>query len=261
MCLIAFAWNPTPALRLVVAANRDEFHSRPSLPLAVWADEPELIAGRDVEAQGTWLGLSARGRLAAVTNVRLPGAPAPGLRSRGALTLDFLRGSASPQAHLAALDDSFAQYGACNLLLADTDGAWYASNRPGVAAQPLSAGVHGLSNAALDTPWPKTLKLKSAVQHWLREGRSSDTAALFAALADEHQPPDAELPDTGVGLARERYLASAFIRGREYGTRCSTVIVVDAAGHGRVIERRFGPEGKPLGESDVAFAWPVPPPG
>lgn len=256
MCLIAFAWNPSPTLRLVVAANRDEFHGRPSLPLAEWADQPGLMAGRDVEAQGTWLGVSRRGRLAAVTNVRLPDMPVPGLRSRGALALDFLAGSASPQAHLAALDDSFAQYGPCNLLLADAREAWYASNQAGMPMQQLSDGVHGLSNAALDTPWPKTLALKAAVAQWLHQGRSSNTAPLFAALADDQQPPDAELPDTGVGLARERLVAPAFIRGREYGTRCSTVIVVEANGRGSVIERRFGPEGVVLGESRVEFDWP-----
>ena len=255
MCLIAFAWNPSPALRLVVAANRDEFHGRPSLPLAAWPDQPDLIAGRDVEAQGTWLGISRRGRLAAVTNVRLPGMPAPGLRSRGALALDFLVGDASPKSHLAALDSSFKQYGPCNLLLADASEAWYASNQAGIAPQKLSEGVHGLSNAALDTPWPKTVTLKAAVDHWLSEGRS-DTAPLFAALADDRQPPDTALPDTGVGLARERLVAPAFIRGREYGTRCSTVIVVESSGRGSVIERRFGPEGAVLGESRVEFDWP-----
>ncbi|MES2885254.1 MAG: NRDE family protein [Pseudomonadota bacterium] len=257
MCLIALAYNPSPALRLVVAANRDEFHGRPSLPLAVWANQPDVIAGRDVEAQGTWLGLSRRGRLAAVTNVRLPGMPAPGLRSRGALALDFLAGDASPQVHLAALDAAFDSYGPCNLLLADAHEAWHASNRPGIAAQKLGDGVHGLSNATLDTPWPKTVQLKAAVETWLATGRGGDTAPLFSALADDHQPADAELPDTGVGLARERFVAPAFIRGREYGTRCSTVIVVDAEGRGTVIERRFGPEGLLLGESRVGFDWPA----
>ena len=257
MCLIAFAWNPSPTLRLVMAANRDEFHGRPSLPLAVWADQPDVMAGRDAEAQGTWLGVSRRGRLAAVTNVRLPGMPVPGLRSRGALVVDFLAGGASPQAHLAALDAAFESYGPCNLLLADAHEAWYASNRPGIAAQKLGDGVHGLSNATLDTPWPKTLMLKAAVEQWLQKGRSGDTAPLFSALADDHQPADAELPDTGLGLARERFVAPAFIRGREYGTRCSTVIVIEATGSGTVIERRFGPEGVALGESRVEFDWPL----
>ncbi len=257
MCLITFAWNPNPALRLLVVANRDEFHGRPSNALAAWPDRPDLIAGRDVEAHGTWLGVSTRGRLAAVTNVRLPGAPAPGLRSRGALTLDFLAGSATPEAHLHALQGTLASYGPCNLLLADTQQAFYASNQNGLPVQRLHDGVYGLSNAALDTPWPKTLRLKAAVRQWLTESTITDTHALFTALADASTPPDAALPDTGVGLSRERFVAPAFIVGREYGTRCSTVVMVDANGQGLAIERRFGPDGVALGESRMAFEWPV----
>ena len=256
MCLITFALNPTPKLRLLVVANRDEFHARPSAPLAVWAEWPDLIAGRDIEAQGTWLGLSTRGRLAAVTNVRLAGPMHTGLRSRGALALDFLAGSATPTAHLAALQPQFAAYGPCNLLLADATQACYASNQPGVPMQPLQNGIYGLSNAALDTPWPKTTRLKAAVNEWVATGDSNDLTPLFVALADDHAPPDAALPDTGVGLARERFVAPAFIRGREYGTRCSTVVRVDAVGEGLIVERRFGPDGVAAGETRMAFRWP-----
>lgn len=256
MCLITFAWNPTSKLRLLVVANRDEFHARPSAPLAVWPERPDLIAGRDIEAQGTWLGLSTRGRFAAVTNVRLPGPMRLGLRSRGALALDFLAAPTTPTAHLAALQPQFAEYGPCNLLLADATQACYASNRPGVPMQRLQDGIYGLSNAALDTPWPKTVRLKAAVSAWVEVGDASDLNPLFAALADDHAPPDATLPDTGVGLARERFVAPAFIRGREYGTRCSTVLRVDAAGKGLIIERRFGPDGVAAGESRIEFRWP-----
>lgn len=261
MCLIAFAWKPLPALRLLLVANRDEFHARASAPMAAWADAPGLIAGRDVAAGGTWLGLSTAGRLAAVTNVRLPGASVSGLRSRGALPLDYLRGSDSPAEHLAARQSALGGYGPCNLLLADLDQAHYASNQPGVPALTLQPGLYGLSNASLDSPWPKTLRLKAAVAAWLAAGDLDDAAPLFAALADRTPPPDAELPDTGVGLARERFVAPAFITGREYGTRCSTVVAVKADGAGLAIERRFGPEGVALGESRVEFHWPVAPEG
>ncbi len=257
MCLIAFAWNPTPSLRLLVAANRDEFHARPSAPLAFWADQPQILAGRDIEGGGTWLGVSTRGRLAAVTNVRLPGVPAAGLRSRGALALDYLTGSGSPQAWLAG-QGGLGQYGPCNLLLVDAGQAVYASNQSGVAVQPLAAGLYGLSNATLDTPWPKTRQLKAAVADWLAQGATADTAELFTALANPATPPDALLPDTGVGLSRERFVAPAFILGREYGTRCSTLILVEADGAGTMIERRFGPDGLALGESRVEFRWPHP---
>ena len=256
MCLIAFGWKPAADLHLLVVANRDEFHGRPSAPLAYWPDQPALLAGRDIEAQGTWLGVSTRGRLAAITNVRLPAAPVSGLRSRGALPVDYLIGGAAPAEHLAALQASLPQYGPCNLLLADADGASYASSQPGVPVQALAPGLYGLSNAALDSPWPKTLRLKRAVSNWLARGEYNDSTPLFAALADTHIPPDAELPDTGVGLATERLVAPAFIVGRDYGTRCSTVIRIDTAGAGTAIERRFGPQGMLLGESRVVFRWP-----
>ena len=256
MCLIAFGWQPTPRWRLVLAANRDEFHGRPTAPLAFWEEAPELLAGRDLTAQGTWLGLSRRGRLAAVTNVRLPGLLSSGLRSRGALPSDFLRAEASPADWLSAQAASLSDYGPCNLLLVDATSACYASNQPGIAAQTLTAGVYGLSNAALDSPWPKTLELKSALHQWLAADQASATERLFEALANQSQPPDAELPDTGVGLARERLVAPAFIRGREYGTRCSTLVLIDADGAGQMIERRFGSEGLALGETRIAFHWP-----
>lgn len=257
MCLIAFGWRPVPGLSLLMVANRDEFHGRPTAPLAYWPDQPELLAGRDIEACGTWLGLSTHGRLAAVTNVRRPGAPATGLRSRGALAVDYLLGSDSPARTLANLHADFGRYGPCNLLLADARSACYASNQPGVAVQPLAPGLYGLSNATLDSPWPKTLRLKQAVADWLAQDHYNDTSPLFAALADTHTPADSHLPDTGVGLTAERFVAPAFILGREYGTRCSTVIVIDAEGAGSVVERRFGPEGIALGESRAEFRWPL----
>ena len=257
MCLIAFGWRPSPQLQLVVVANRDEFHGRPSAPLAFWPDQPALLGGRDIEAQGTWLGLSTQGRLAAVTNVRLPAPRAAGLRSRGVLAVDYLVDTAAPAAHLAALQASLPLYGPCNLLLADADGACHAGTQPGVPVQSLAPGLYGLSNATLDSPWPKTLRLKQAVAGWLAQGHYDNTTPLFAALANTHIPADAELPDTGVGLAAERFVAPAFIVGRDYGTRCSTVIVIDRQGAGIAVERRFGPQGVAMGESRVDFRWPL----
>ena len=257
MCLIAFGFHPSPALRLLVVANRDEFHARPSTAVSHWPDHPDVIAGRDVSAQGTWLGVSTRGRLAAVTNVRLPGQPAMGLKSRGALVQEYLAGTDSPERHLVALQGQLGGYGPCNLLIADTQQAWYASNDGGTSAQQLDAGLYGLSNAALDTPWPKTQALKTKVSAWLAGAEHGDVEPLFTALADTSQPPDTTLPDTGMGLERERFLAPAFIRGPQYGTRCSTLVLVDRAGLGLMIERRFGPEGVALGETRIAFRWPL----
>ena len=255
MCLIAFGWKPASDLHLLVVANRDEFHGRPSAPLDSWPDQPDLLAGRDLEAKGTWLGVSRQGRLAAVTNVRLPTPRAGGLRSRGDLAVNYLLDRSPPAAHLAALQAALPQYGPCNLLLADADGASYASTQPGIPAQSLAPGLYGLSNATLDSPWPKVLRLKQAVAHWLHRREYHDSAPLFTALADTHTPANAELPDTGVGLAAERFVAPAFIVGRDYGTRCSTVVVIDAKGLGQISERRFGPQGMMLGESRFEFRW------
>lgn len=257
MCLIAFAWQPDPRWQWLLVANRDEFHARPSAPLARWADAPEVLGGLDLSSGGSWLGVSETGRLAAVTNVRLATSPDPTLRSRGALVADFLRGKATAADSAAALQATLADYGPCNLLLADADTALYTSNHGASAVRSLQAGVYGLSNASLESPWPKTLALKAALQQWLAHTDGSDVEPLFQALADETQPADADLPNTGVGLERERFVAPAFIRSEAYGTRCSTLLRVDAKGQGEAIERRFGPDGIDLGETRMQFRWPT----
>ena len=251
MCLIAFAWNAHPRWRLLLAGNRDEYHARPSAPLARWDDAP-VIAGRDLEAGGTWLGVRPGGRCATVTNVRDPRDPQAGL-SRGWLVTDFLRGEADAIAHAQALREVAAQYRPFNLLTFDAHAAFYLGNRPGPRAQAVTPGLHGLSNADFNTPWPKTRLLMSRLQAWLEQGDAEDFAPLFAALADERAALDDELPDTGIGLERERWLSSAFIRGADYGTRASTVVAIGHTGHGRIVERRFGPNGRPDGQ--VEMAW------
>lgn len=260
MCLLALAWKPQPGLRFVLASNRDEFHARPTLPLATWEEAPQILAGRDAMGGGTWLGVSTVGRLAAVTNVRLPSLP-PALHSRGALAADFLRSPRAPATHHVAIQPTLDGYSPCNLLIADTQEARYLSNQPGVSPRLLQPGLYGLSNAALDTPWPKVLRLKAALHRWLHRGSLGDLEPLFTALASREVADDAALPDTGVGLARERLLAPAFIiAGPEYGTRCSTVVWVCDDGSGGMVERRFGPEGVSLGETRLAFRWPTPAP-
>jgi len=258
MCLVALAWKPGRNLHLLLAANRDEFHARPSLPLAAWTDAPDVLGGRDQTAMGTWLGVSTRGRLAVVTNVRTPAPPEAALRSRGALAADFLRGSASPVAHHIRIQPTLPDYSPCNLLIADTQELRYISNCPGIAPRVLEPGLYGLSNASLDTPWPKLLSLKAAVRRWLLPGGSlTAVEPLFEALARTDPPADAQLPDTGVGLERERRLAPVFLRGADYGTRCSTLLWVTEDGEGCITERRFGPEGVALGETQLRFRWPL----
>ncbi len=246
MCLIAFAWNAHPRWRLLLAGNRDEFHARPSAALARWDDAP-IIGGRDLEAGGTWLGVTAAGRCCVVTNVRDPRDPQRGA-SRGLLATDYLTGDADAATHARQLLGKAADYRPFNLLTFDAHDAFYLGNRPEPRAQAAEPGVHGLSNADFNTPWPKTRALMQRLQQWIDEGGDIEFSPLFDALADEQVADDAQLPDTGIGLERERWLSSAFIRGGDYGTRASTVVAIDRQGGGVIAERRFGPHGRYLGE-------------
>ncbi|WP_114239639.1 NRDE family protein [Dyella sp. C9] len=251
MCVIAFAWNMHPRWRLVLIGNRDEFHARPSLPLMRW-ERPAMVAGKDLEAGGTWLGVTDDGRCSVVTNVRDPRDPQHG-RSRGLLALDYLGGAADAATHAQALLATAADYRPFNLLTFDQHDAFYLGNRPEPRAQAVTAGVHGLSNADFNTPWPKTRALIQHLTAWLEAGQDDEFAPLFAALADPRGYPDDQLPDTGVGLERERWLSSAFIRGEHYGTRASTVVAMGHDGRGVVVERRFGPWGREEGETAMPF--------
>jgi uncharacterized protein with NRDE domain len=267
MCLIAFGWNAHPHWRLVLAGNRDEFHARPSAPLARWkvdalapparwTDAP-IIGGRDLEAGGTWLGLTDAGRCCVVTNVRDPRDPQLGA-SRGLLAIDYLGGKADAATHARQLLHAAADYRPFNLLTFDAHEAFYLGNRPEPRAQMVIPGVHGLSNADFDTPWPKTRCLMQRLQGWIDGGGEENFEPLFDALADERVAPDAQLPDTGVGLERERWLSSAFIRGEHYGTRASTVLAIDHHGRGVIVERRFGPNGRFEGETMLRTTGPSP---
>jgi len=262
MCLLALGWLHHPRWRLVMTGNRDEFHARPTAALAPWQDEPSIIGGRDLRSGGGWAGVGGAGRMAVVTNVRDPLAAQAG-PSRGALVADFLRGRDPAAVHMDRLAGIAAAYAPFNLLLADSDSLEYLGNHP-AERQTLGPGVHGMSNGALDAPWPKTRRLMDALDTWLQEDGvgslsqsertlTPDLTPLWNALADEHRPADSELPDTGIGLERERWLSPAFIRGDDYGTRASTVLLIDAAGHGQMHERRFGAQGVFLGESRVDF--------
>ncbi|UNK58815.1 NRDE family protein [Pseudoxanthomonas daejeonensis] len=251
MCVVAFAIDAHPRWRLVLAGNRDEFHARPTAALARWDDGSGIVAGRDLEAGGTWLGVDARGRCALVTNVRDFRQPQTGL-SRGLLASDYLRGRGDARDHAQALLGDAGRYRPFNLLLVDPRGCAWVGNRPRVRTTAPSSGVHVLSNAELDTPWPKATALGQRLRTWLDEGGDTDFAALFDALADDTTHADAQLPDTGIGLERERWLSAAFIRGEDYGTRASTVVALGHDGNGTIIERRWGPMGVALGETRLA---------
>ena len=248
MCLIVFAWRPGHAQPLIVAANRDEFYARPSLPLAQWLDAPDVYAGRDQEAGGTWLGVNTDGRFAALTNIRDPHQP-PARKSRGELVARFLSGSLPIDDYLADVNGRSIEYAGFNLLVGTRDELWHYKARD-TAPSLLAPGVYGLSNAGLDTPWPKLLKAKSALIEVLDDPQPD---ALLQILSDPLTAPFAELPDTGVGLATESLLSSVFIASPSYGTRASTALIVNADGTRRMVERSFGPYGGRLGEVELTL--------
>lgn len=243
MCLIVLAWRPGHDVPLLVAANRDEFYARPTAALAEWPETPGLIAGRDLQAGGTWLGIGPGGRFAALTNIRDP-RTAQGARSRGELPLRFLRSDLAPEAFLNTLRGEADDYSSFNLLVGDRQQLCHFNSQNG-RIDTLPPGIHGVSNADLDTPWPKLQRAKAALASALE---TADEEALFDFLADTAKPADAALPDTGVGLDTERLLASVFIGSANYGTRASTLLFDHADGTRRVIERSFGAEGVAIGE-------------
>ncbi|MFJ2984338.1 MULTISPECIES: NRDE family protein [unclassified Pseudomonas] len=243
MCLIVFAWRPGHTLPLIVAANRDEFYARPTQALAAWEDAPGVHAGRDLEAGGTWLGVGPQGRFAALTNIRDPGQP-PGPRSRGELVAAYLRGELGVEAYLDQVASRSTQYSGFNLLVGDGRQLGYLHARE-AAPRLLEPGVYGLSNAGLDTPWPKLVKARNTLEGMLD---SVNPQQLLALLSDGEPAAESQLPDTGVGLATETLLSSVFIASQNYGTRASTVLIVDDQGRRRLIERSFGPFGGHLGE-------------
>jgi uncharacterized protein with NRDE domain len=257
MCLIAVAWRVHPRYPLVVIANRDELHARPAAAAGFDPEAVDVYGGRDLSMGGSWLAVSTRSRLAAVTNVRTGVRAASLPRSRGWLVRDFVRGERGATDATSALDRSAAEYGPFNLLLWDGSALAFASNHPEPARSTVSPGLHAMSNGAFDAPWPKSGHAIHALEAWLasadgaadEDGRAN-VAPLFEALADTTVAPDLLLPDTGVGLELERMLSPPFVSGERYGTRCSTVVLV-GTDHITFGERRFGPKGAPLGESLV----------
>jgi uncharacterized protein with NRDE domain len=228
MCLILFVYRVHPDYPLVLLANRDEFYARATTPLSFWADAPDILAGRDQVGGGTWMGIARSGRFAALTNYRDPTQPTAG-PSRGVLVADFLRGTESGIQYLEHLASSASSYAGFNLIVGDARGFYYYSNR-GPDPVPILPGVHGLSNALLDTPWPKVRRGKDALKTALASMETPDASALMRILQEREIAPDSELPDTGVGEELERVLSPVFITSPRYGTRSSTVLTVAASG-------------------------------
>ncbi len=234
MCVVAIAWQSNPRWRLLVAGNRDEFHTRLSAPLSRWADYADIVAGRDLVSGGGWIGVSDEGRFAVVTNIRNADGPDPDKLSRGALVGDWLSKGSLP-----LLASNFNPF---NLIVTDRQSAQFVSNRPGPIMQPLAPGIHGLSNAIAYEHWPRKDRLVAELALWLA-GPADTLESLLEVLAEETTPDRDALP--------------LFIRSPVFGTRCSTVIAVDHAGQGQIIEQRFDADGAKTGKTTMGFKWAI----
>lgn len=237
MCVLAMAWRAHPDWQLVVIANRDERHDRPTAPLARWADS-DVIAGQDLESGGTWLGVSRNGRFAALTNRSGAGELSPDAPSRGLLVRDMILGK-PPDHHMQMLFNPFNMF-----VVADDACLW--TNWPQAQRQSLAPGIYSLSNGGSDEPWDKMVALETTLRGWLGAGGND---ILFARLR--------EAPDVDPATPPADWPRSAiFIRHPVYGTRCSTIVMVDAEGHGDIIERRYDVDGISIGETRLTFTWP-----
>ena len=244
MCLIAFAWKVLPDYPLIVAANRDEWQDRPAAPAAWWSDHPNVLAGRDLKAGGTWLGITRNGRFAALTNFRDPSDRKTDAPSRGQLVSDFLIGTMSARDYLLALRERAGKFQGFNLLAGDRNSLHYFSSRIGEIIK-VPPGIHAFSNHTLNEPWPKVEKAKSALGAALQGEMpwKARQMAIYALLSDTTRAPDDALPDTGVGLEWERMLSSAMIVGEKYGTRCSTLVQMRATSEIHFAERSLDARG------------------
>lgn len=249
MCLAVFAVNALKDWPLVIVANRDEYHERPTAPLDVWSDHSNILAGRDLRASGTWLGVNRQGRIGLLTNVREPGKNNPDAVSRGQIIERYLEGQDAADAYLSTLATENDRYNGFNLLLFEHESAWFMSNREhhrdhAVPFTKLSRGVFGLSNASLDTSWPKLTRTRKAVKKSLHCATSPSIEVLFDIFADQTRASDEDLPRTGLPLEREQSLSSPFIVDPVYGTRSTSILLKDHFGHIQFLERSFNPQGE-----------------
>ncbi len=238
MCLALICIQSHPLFKLIIAGNRDEFYERPTAPAAFWNEFPNLLAGRDLLAGGTWFGITRQGKIAAITNYRNPALQRDDAPSRGRIVLDYLISEKGPVDYLNRLVKTGRQYNGFNLLAGEIDEVYWYSNMDG-PPRLLSSGIYGLSNQFLDTPWPKVNRSKKAFQKLLAENEHPQPEDFFSILSDRSVPPDEALPDTGVGIERERILSPIFISSPDYGTRSSFVFLVDHRHGATFWERTF----------------------
>lgn len=242
MCLLTFDWQP--GQHLILSANRDEFYQRAALPLAVWQDEPRIIAGRDLEQGGTWLGVNTSRQFAALTNVRVLGVGPSNPPSRGSLVSAFLLDKRPIKDRVQTLLAEAKHYAPFNFIAGDIDQLWYLTNHPEPRLEAVNAGIHSLSNAQLDTPWPKAQLAQQQLQHWLKEPQ--DCPSLSVLLNRTAPFPDQDLPATGVPQPLEKLLSAQFIQSPEYGTRCSTGLVISSS-EAQISETTWNAKGEETG--------------
>jgi uncharacterized protein with NRDE domain len=238
MCLITFHYNEHPNYPLIVVTNRDEFYERPTAQAHFWEDNPAILAGRDLSRLGTWLGITKTGRFAALTNYREPGEESINKKSRGDIIRNFLTADGTTAEFMEMLEKTKDQYAGFNLIAGRLGELVYFSNRQDGISQ-IPAGTHGLSNHLLNTPWPKVVKGKTRLRKYVLQQEELETDSLFKVLSDETPAPDEELPNTGVELELERQLSSQFIKLPHYGTRSSTVLLIDSHQSVTFVERTY----------------------
>ncbi len=257
MCLILFSYQKHPIYQLVLAANRDEFYSRPTAPLGFHDKAGQILSGQDLKHNGTWLGLTKTGRMAAITNFRDPSTIVENAPSRGNLVSDFLASDESSKAYLEKIKSTRKQYNGFNIIVGDVTGIFYYSNRED-KIQAIPPGVHGLSNKFLDTPWPKIEKGKACLKEIIAAKEKINPEDLFSILKDHTYPPSHMLPNTGVGPCWEKILSPLFISSKYYGTRSSSIILMEKTGRATFVERTFfAADSGPKEENTREFSFVV----
>lgn len=251
MCLFLLAKNTHRDFKIIIAANRDEFYERPAKEADFWEEDQNILAGKDLKAGGTWLGITRTGRIAAITNFRDLKNIKENAPSRGELTLNFLKSNNSPEEYYNKIKDKASEYNGFNLIFGIKDDLYFFSNQSYEFLK-LESGIYGLSNCLLDTLWPKVEKTKKELNEML-SSTSFNYEKIFNILSDKSVAPDEQLPDTGVGLEFERVLSSVFIESPEYGTRSSTVILIDRNYRVNFIEKVFLPGNKENIKKEYTF--------
>ncbi|TQS76538.1 NRDE family protein [Ornithinibacillus gellani] len=253
MCLINFQIGSHPEYKLIVAANRDEYYKRPTAPAHFWKDAPSLLAGRDLVQLGTWLGITKEGRFAALTNYRQPNKQQTHTKSRGAIVADYLQSKQDPVTYLQALQQHKTLYSGFNVIVGNADKLWYLNNLEN-NIEPISSGIHALSNHFLDTPWPKVKYGKKILSELKKESAKLLPERLFHLLENTEIANQQDLPDTGVGLELEKQLSPLFIQTPHYGTRSATVLLINHNHHVQFYERTYE-QGKL--KDDVEFSFQI----